>query len=240
MNTLINTEQQTMSSREIAEMTNKHHSDVLKAIRKMEDAWVKTTGGNFTLSEYIDVTGRKLPHYELNKKECLYIATKFNDEARAILINRWEELESQNQVIDFSNPNIVLQLAQNWADEQKKRIEAENTVKKLQPKAEFLDKILDTDQKIDIGQAAKILELPFGRNTMFKELRERGVFFKNRNEPKQQYIKSGYFQLKERFIERNNHDGFVVIKVLVTQKGLEFLSGIFNSDKADTKMALIN
>jgi hypothetical protein len=34
--------------------------------------------------------------YELSKTECLYIATKFNDEARAKLILRWEQLETDN------------------------------------------------------------------------------------------------------------------------------------------------
>lgn len=236
----LSTTTQSMSSREIADLTNKPHSDLLKAIRKMESAWIKVDGGNFSLVEYIDSKGEKRPEYQLSKKECLYIATKFNDEARAKLILRWEELETKSQSIDFSNPNTILQLAQNWADEQRKRKQAEEKIRKLQPKADFLDKVLDTDEKIDIGQAAKILELPFGRNTMFKELRERGVFFKNRNEPKQEFIKRGYFQLKEKFIERSNHDAFVVIKVLVTQKGLEYLSGLFNSENQNKQLATIN
>lgn len=33
--------------------------------------------------------------YKLNKTECLYVATKFNDEARAKLVIRWEELERE-------------------------------------------------------------------------------------------------------------------------------------------------
>jgi hypothetical protein len=38
--------------------------------------------------------GKKMmPYYSLTKTECLYIATKFNDEARARLVLRWEELE---------------------------------------------------------------------------------------------------------------------------------------------------
>ena len=92
MNQLTNI-QQTMSSREIADMTNKQHKDVLKAIRSMEASWEKVAGRKFALSEYEDSTGRKLPMYKLTKKESLYIATKFNDEARAKLIIRWEELE---------------------------------------------------------------------------------------------------------------------------------------------------
>lgn len=45
----------------------------------------KAAGGNFSLSEYKDSTGRSLPMYQLSKTECLYVATKFNDEARARL-----------------------------------------------------------------------------------------------------------------------------------------------------------
>ena len=41
-----------LKSLEIAEITGKPHNDVLKAIRKMEQAWVKVTQGNFSLSTY--------------------------------------------------------------------------------------------------------------------------------------------------------------------------------------------
>jgi len=54
-----------MTSRDIAEVTGNPHNDVLKAIRAMEGAWYKVTKGNFSLSEYTDSTGRKLPMYEL-------------------------------------------------------------------------------------------------------------------------------------------------------------------------------
>lgn len=108
---------------------------------------------------------------------------------------------------------------------------------KLRPKAEFMDKVMDADERIDIGQSAKILNLPFGRNTLFLKLRDMGVFFKNKNEPKQEYVKRGYFVLKEKWIDRNNHDGFMVLKVLVTQKGLEFLANLFKVVEQPKEMA---
>jgi phage regulator Rha-like protein len=37
--------------------------------------------------------------YELTKTESLYIATKFNDEARAKLVLRWEQLETRKATI---------------------------------------------------------------------------------------------------------------------------------------------
>ena len=82
-----------MTSLEIAELTGKQHKDVLKAIRNMQPAWEKVNGRNFALVEYRDKKGEVRPCYQLTKTECLYIATKFNDEARAKLVLRWEELE---------------------------------------------------------------------------------------------------------------------------------------------------
>ena len=74
-------------------MTGKPHNDVLKAIRKMEQAWMKVNGGKFSLVDYKDSKGELRPCYTLTKTECLYVATKFNDAARARLVLRWEELE---------------------------------------------------------------------------------------------------------------------------------------------------
>ena len=89
---------QRMTSLEIAEVTGKQHKDVLRAIRNMEDAWAVAAGRKFALSEYKDSTGRTLPCYSLTKTETLYVATKFNDEARARLVLRWEELEREKKV----------------------------------------------------------------------------------------------------------------------------------------------
>ena len=122
-------------------------------------------------------------------------------------------------------------------DEKLKQLEHRNSI--LEPKAELMDKIMDTDQKIDIGQAAKILGLPFGRNTLFQKLREKGIFFNNRNEPKQDYVNRGYFELKEKWIDRNSHDSFMVVKVLVTQKGLEFIAKMFKVVKSSKQLASI-
>ncbi len=83
----------TLTSLQIAETTGKRHSDVLRAIRSMEPAWEKVNGRKFASVEYVDEKGEHRPCFSLTKTECLYIATKFNDEARARLILRWEELE---------------------------------------------------------------------------------------------------------------------------------------------------
>ena len=86
---------------EIAELTGKQHKDVLKAIRNMEPAWEKVQGRKFALLQkpyQLPNGGMKMtPYYSLTKTECLYIATKFNDEARAKLVLRWQQLELAEQ-----------------------------------------------------------------------------------------------------------------------------------------------
>ena len=59
----------------------------------MEPAWMNVAGSNFRLGSYKDANSQLRPCYQLTKTECLYIATKFNDEARARLVLRWQELE---------------------------------------------------------------------------------------------------------------------------------------------------
>ena len=65
----------------------------------MEPAWVKICQGKFSLTSrtIVQPNGgtREVPCYSLPKTECLYIATKFNDETRAKLVLRWEQLERQ-------------------------------------------------------------------------------------------------------------------------------------------------
>ena len=90
---VVGNDTQHMTSLEIAELTGKQHFHVMEAIRKMEPAWKKIAASNFRLGTYKDANGQLRPCYSLTKTECLYIATKFNDEARAKLVLRWEELE---------------------------------------------------------------------------------------------------------------------------------------------------
>lgn len=146
----------------------------------------------------------------------------------------------------INNPDLVISLATQLKNEreEKARIEAESkrkdeVIAKQEPLASFAKTAFATDDKVDIGMSAKILKLGFGRNTLFDKLRKAGVFFANRNEPKQRFIDAGYFEMKEKFIERTNHPGFVVTKVLVTQKGLAYLNHLFGGKPSDGKLARI-
>lgn len=153
--------------------------------------------------------------------------------------------EFENWIFDEIVPSVVNSEKEKErlrieSEQQKKQIEQKDAkIAKIQPRADFADKAFAMEGKCDIGQAAKILGLPFGRNTLFKKLREAGVFFANRNEPKQKYIDAGYFEMKERPIPRENHPGFVVMVVLCTQKGLAYINHLFGGKRSDRKLMKI-
>jgi phage regulator Rha-like protein len=167
--------QQTMSSLEIAKLTGKPHNDVMKAIRAMEPSWEKVSQGKFSLSsrkvEQPNGGIREYPCYELTKTECLYVATKFNDEARAKLVIRWEELEKKAraqmlQLPDFTNP---AEAARAWAQEyeqktqlaiENKRLEQDNIQlalenQELKHDKNYLDIIMRSRALLTITQIAQ-------------------------------------------------------------------------------------
>ena len=151
-----------MTSLEIAELTGKQHKDVMKAIRNMEPAWEKVHGSKFRLMFREVKIGngavRHDPCYVLTKTECLYIATKFNDEARAKLVLRWQELEMEevrrkmeegrwkrSEVRCLPEPKEILRLADEIIGEGLRMLneEAEDTLTATQVAKTFNMKVYD-------------------------------------------------------------------------------------------------
>lgn len=172
-----------MTSREIAELTGKPHADLMKAIRAMEDSWTKVNGGNFSLVEYLDAKGERRPMYQLTKTECLYIATKFNDEARARLIIRWEELEKQ-QAIDLTNPDTILTIVQNWkkAEDDRQRLQLTTEIQQKElseaaPKVEYYNEVMQSESLIPTNIIAK--ELGMSAVSLNKLLNQLNIIYRS-------------------------------------------------------------
>lgn len=224
MNELLkNTE--TMTSLQIAEVTGKPHNDVLKAIRAMEPAWAKTTGGNFSLSEYKDSTGRSLPMYQLNKTECLYVATKFNDEARAKLIIRWEELERQRMAGGFQIPQNFAEALKLAAAQAEKVEEQRRQLDAMRPKARFAEAVETSDRSCLISELAKILRqngVNIGQNRLFAWMRDNGFLCSKGeyyNQPTQKSMELGLFEIKKTSITKPDGSVLVTTTTKVTGKG---------------------
>lgn len=198
---------ETMTSLEIAELVGREHKSVMRSIREMEEGWEKVCGCKFALTSRMvrQPNGgvREVPCYELTKRECLYIATKFNDEKRAKLILRWEELEKEKLTGGFAVPQtfsqaLMLAAKQQEQIEQQKAaliqqgneiIKLSNEIVSMKPKAEYYDKIMSSTDCIDITQIA--LDYGMSAQALNKKLHELRIQYKVN---KQWILYSDYLQ----------------------------------------------
>lgn len=109
--------------------------------------------------------------------------------------------------------------------------ERDKTIGKLQPLADFAKTAFTSDTLVSISQAAKILKLPFGRNTLFRKLRENGIFFANKNEPKQKFVNADYFRMTEGNPIETSKGLMVPVTVYCTQKGLAYINLKFGNNQ---------
>lgn len=120
-------EQKYLSSREVAEMVGKDHSDLLKDIRRYQEY---LTEGNFPLSEYFkedtykDSTGRTLNCYLISKKGCEFIAHKMTGQKGAIFTAKYIERfhEMQTRLEKPMSQLELMQMSINQLVEQEKRM----------------------------------------------------------------------------------------------------------------------
>ena len=89
------------------------------------------------------------------------------------------------------------------------------------PKIAVYELAMSSNSTIDIGEFARVSQLGYGRNTLFKKLRDMGILMKN-NVPYQNYITDGYFTCIEIPIIISQQTE-IKIKTLVTQKGVDYL-----------------
>ena len=178
LQTLVENTNERMTSLQIAEVTGKAHKNVMQSIRNMEPAWEKVQGLKFQLMQKEVETnngGHKMQsYYSLTKEECLYIATKFNDEARAKLIKRWKELEEQ--YVAHALPTTYLEALKSLvqSEEQRQRLALENRaqqetisaitqentelgnrITEMLPKVSYYDQILESNATMTVTQIAQ-------------------------------------------------------------------------------------
>ena len=234
---------QTMSSLEIAKLTGKPHNDVMKAIRAMEPSWEKVSQGKFSLSsrkvEQPNGGIREYPCYELTKTECLYVATKFNDEARAKLVLRWEELEQKQraqmlQLPDFTDP---AEAAMAWAKEyrekkvlaiENKKLEEENIQlaaenQELKHDKNYLDLIMRSKALLTISQIAQ--DYGMSGKALNKKLSDMGIQYSINGQwiLYARYKDCGYVSSRSIDITRADGRPDVVLHTEWTQAGRKFL-----------------
>ena len=220
----------TMSSREIAELTNSSHDNVLKTIRRLKEEGV--VSGNET--PYIHPqNGQTYKEFLLSFRDTMVIVSGYSSELRARIIDRWQELEAgAPPALNMRDPRQLVTAAlqlievnqelQTTIDQQQRKLDADA------PKVDGFERIAQSDGSLCITDAAKTLQIQPRRLTQL--LQEKGwIYCRPMGSgwlAYQDRIQSGHMEHKVTTGEKSDGREWTNTQARITPKGLAKLTEV--------------
>lgn len=213
----------TMSSREITKLVNSRHSDVCKSIETLIS---KGVIGGYQPKPYTHPqNGQIYYEYFLNKRDTYILVAQFSPEFTAAVIDRWQELENQQNPTARLPQNYLQALEQLVASEKEKQALAlEN--KAMKPKADFVDLYVDIGTTKSLRETAKILNMP--EKAMIAALeRDKALYRQSGNlVPYSDKQSRGLFTVKTGTAEHGHN----FTQTRVTSKGIQWIAQRYASE----------
>ena len=237
MNNLIAmSSEMTMGTREISEMLGKQHSHIKSSADYLVGKGAIHGGVPLTDTPYIhEQNGQTYTEYRLNKRDSLVLVAQNCPELTAAIVDRWQELEA------MQNPQIPQTYAAALLEAGRLALELEQSQAQLAiaaPKAEFVDKYVQSTGNLGFRQVAKLLKV--------KETELREFLISNRVmyrlggalTPYAEHIDAGRFEVKAGMADHGDatHE---YQQAKFTPKGVEWLAGELAKAEAKKKMEVM-
>ena len=212
----------TMSSRDIADLVESRHDSVKRTIERLQDK------GLIQLTPMVEVKnhlGQVVTEYQLIKRDTYVVVAQLSPEFTARLVDRWQELENQQNPTALLPQNYLQALEQLVASEKEKQALAlEN--KTMKPKADFVDLYVDIGTTKSLRETAKILNMP--EKAMIAALeRDKALYRQSGNLiPYSDKQSRGLFTVKTGTAEHGHN--FTLTRV--TSKGIQWIAQRYASE----------
>ncbi len=226
----------TMSSRDIAELTDKRHDNVKRAIGSLAEAKIITLP-QIEETSFLNSIGRTqhtqsyIFHGEQGKRDSIIVVAQLCPQFTAHLVDRWYELEQQakKHYIDLNDPYALRHALFNYTG-QVIELEAKNAGLE-----NAIQIITHTNNAVKFQQACKILNIK--HNVLAQWLRSHG-WDRHLNSARTSTYYSetrGYCETKyqQQTKVKNNGDlgTYSQIDFFILPKGMQVLAKHFNGDK---------
>lgn len=221
--------QKTMSTRVIADLTEKRHDHVKRDVENMLGQLgldIPKFGGI-----YFDAQNRQQTEYLLDEELTMTLVTGYNIVLRNRVIKRWKELEDKaSKPVELSRMELI-QLA--LAAEQENQA-LKDHVAVLAPKAQALDTIADTSNTYCIRECAKTIGIK--ESELIQLLIDKKWVYRDASkklQPMAQYALNGVFSNRTSPVIKNHHDGQerVFLHMRVTAFGLTRITGLVEKSR---------
>lgn len=207
----------TMTSREIADLVDARHNDVVATIERL---FAKGLLRSSRKTRREETGGRPIDVYDLTERDTHLVVSGYSDEHRARVIDRWQELEAMQQPkspAELSRMDI-LNLAM---ESEQARIEAEQKLALAAPKVEFVDQFVRANGSKGFRAVCKLLNAKEPDFRLF--LVEKKIMYRLGDEwmPYQQHIDAGRFEIKAGVAHVSEH---AYNRALFTPKGVNWVA----------------
>lgn len=160
---VINNHRVTMSSREIADLANKRHDNVMRDIRDMLAELANQ--GDLGVLEIEETpyaneqNGQIYTEFHLDKELTITLIAGYSTILRRRIVARWVELESSiaktiAAIPDFNDPVAA---ARAWADAKESEIRALASLERAKPAVAFLENYVEAKSTKSLREVAKVL-----------------------------------------------------------------------------------
>ncbi len=189
----------------VAEVFGKRHADVIKSIETLNCS-KDFAERNFSLSEYLDPTGRSLKKYLIKRDGLTFLVFGYTGAKAAVFkekyIAEFNRMEAELQ--KMTQPSYMIEdpvsRAKRWISEQEERQQLEQTLKIQEPLVNFAQSCMASERSMLVRELAKLASkngIMIGEKRLFQKLREWKMIMVNKNEPSKEYIERGFFEIAQ-------------------------------------------
>lgn len=211
----------TMSSREIADLVEKRHDNVLRTIEALAQR------GAIGLPQIEEVSNdgpgpKTVRRYRVGKRDSYVIVAQLSPEFTARLVDRWQELEHAAPAPAMPLPKTFAEALRLAADQQDVIAAQAEQLAAAAPAVEFVDRYVDSTGTKGFRQVAKLLQ---ANENLFREfLIEEKIMYRLGGEltPHAQHIEAGRFCVKAGTAQGNGH---AYNAARFTPKGVAWIAG---------------
>ena len=236
MNILTQANIKTMSSREMADLCDKHHKNVLSMIRSLIDGGVLK---NSIPQTYVhEQNGQRYAEFLSDKRDSLVIVARLSPEFTAAVVDRWQELEQQVQasqpVIEL--PKDYISALEELLITKKGEQLAQEQLAIAAPKAAALDTLSHAKGSLGVRETAKAVGIPereFVRRCLDKSKPMSSRFLyrddKGRLNAHAHRIKQGFMTQKVSSYEDRDGYDFATVQVKFTAAGVAHIAKLMQN-----------
>ena len=158
------TKENTISSREVAEMMGVRHCDLLEKIDSIsKDLATENSVAKYWIEGTFENRGKHYREYQVKKRGCEFLAHKTTGRKGNLFTDKYmDKFEEMENRLQKQLPRTYIEALEQLlaSEKEKERLSLENKAQlqiigELQPKADYTDEILKSNSSMNVSQIAK-------------------------------------------------------------------------------------